>query len=121
MSLDLTFKTFYMGIRYFVFVYFVLFFTIVSFVSCTMKRNNKSNYEIEFINKTEKLNQNLFGKKLHNPTIILVDSILSNNEKMVLLLTIGSDCSGCRRKGFQFVARINEVYKQEIEIGRAHV
>lgn len=80
--------------------------------SCLPKKVNKSNHEIQFIRKTETINQNILGKKLNSLNLILGDSIILN-EKIVLLITVGSDCSGCRTKGYQFITSINNIYKNK--------
>jgi hypothetical protein len=93
--------------------YLFLFFIPVILYFCTSQNDSSNNYKIDLIKKTESINQNVLGKRLNSPIEILGDSIL-NKEKMVLCITVGSDCSGCREKAYQFVSRINEIYNDKI-------
>jgi len=99
--------------RNFIFIHITLFLIIITFISCTYKKQNKDNYRIEFIKKAEGMNQNVLGKQLNSPIKILGDSIF-NKKKVVLLITVGSDCSGCREKGYQFISRINDSNNKRI-------
>lgn len=86
------------------------FLIIVLFNSCFYKKSDTSNHELEFIKKTERINQNIICREIGN-ILFLKDSIFLNQKKMVLLLTMSSDCAGCREKGYKFVSRINEICK----------
>lgn len=92
--------------------YIILIILILS--SCSNRPKNQSRHELEFIRKTEKFNQILLGKKITILPKILGDSISINNEKKVLLVTVGSDCSGCRYKGVEIISNINNLYEKKI-------
>lgn len=90
-----------------------LFFLITLFDSCAHQKDDKSKHKLEFITKAERINQNVLSKHIDNLSI-LEDSIFLSHGKIVLFLTIQADCSGCRRKGYQYVSRINETCKKRI-------
>lgn len=93
---------------------FYIIFIITSLNSCLNSQQNQSKHELDFIRKTEKHNQTLLGKEIKNISKVLGDSIFQNNENKVLLITVGSDCSGCRKKGYNIITIMNNLYQQKI-------
>lgn len=93
---------------------FIAFFLLVAlFSSCLHQKEDKSNYKLKFIRKTERINQNSSGKQLDNLSF-LDDSTFLNHDKIVLLITANTDCTGCRTKGYRFVSRINETFNIKV-------
>lgn len=99
-----------MKIHYLIAIVFLLFG-----MSCIYKIKDTSNHKLEFIKKTERINHNMVCKEIGDLSF-LKDSIFLNQRKKVLLLTMSSDCAGCREKGYEFVSRINEICKENVAI-----
>lgn len=92
--------------------YVLLIIFICSLHSCehNSKKETISDSRLDFINKTVRKNNTLLNKKIDLNQVADLDTIFDNgSSKIVVMVLMLSDCSGCRKTVYEIANRLDKL------------